>query len=96
MVLKPVFIPRFKAYYPNTITYQIDASPDLLPERMRARGQSEAEIATRMDVYEQEASEARLFADVVFSNDGVFEKTYSQVRDQICLDKEAYSAVQVI
>jgi guanylate kinase len=88
MVLKPVFIPRFKAHYPNTRVYQIDTSPEVLPERMRARGQSEDEIATRMLEYQSETAAARYFADVAFNNDGAFETTYRQVKAQIYLDAD--------
>jgi len=90
MVLKPVFIPKFKAYYPNTRVYQIEASLDVLPERMRARGQSETEIATRMGLYEQEVAAARHFADVIFDNNGPLAKTYGQVEAQIYLDRQTH------
>jgi len=96
MVLKPVFIPKFKAHYPNTRIYQIEASPEVLPQRMRMRGQSEEEIATRMEVYEHETAAARRFADVIFSNDGPFEEAYNQVSAQICLDREAYLSAKAI
>lgn len=92
MVLKPVFIPKFKAYYPNTRVYQIEASPEILPARMRARGQTEDEIATRMGLYEQEVAAARHFADVIFENDGPLVETYGQVRAQIYLDRQAHLA----
>jgi guanylate kinase len=94
MVLKPVFIPKFKAYYPNTRVYQIEASPEVLPGRMRTRGQSEAEIATRMKEYDKEVADARRFADAIFHNDGPLQETYRQVKAQIYLDRQTHLAEQ--
>ncbi|HZL08044.1 MAG TPA: hypothetical protein VFC50_02530 [Candidatus Dormibacteraeota bacterium] len=96
MVLKPVFIPRFKAYYRNTRVYQIDASPEVLPERMRARGQSEAEIATRMREYEHEVAAAHHFADVTFDNNGLLSDTCKQLETRIYLDREAHIVERMI
>lgn len=91
VVLKPVFMPVFLERYPGTRIYQIEASPVLLPRRMRDRGQSEEDIAVRMQHHTKEASDARRFADVVFTNNGPLEQTLEQVEVQIRADRAAHT-----
>lgn len=92
MVLKPVFIPTFISHFPATRIYQIEASPDLLPDRMRSRGQSQADIDERMRLHDAEAEAARKFAHVIFDNNGPLDSTYVQVEAQIRADRQAYDA----
>jgi ribose 1,5-bisphosphokinase len=94
MVLKPVFIPTFLDHFPMTRIYQIEASPEVLPERMKARGQSQEDIDERMAQHGTEASAARYFAHVIFNNDGPLEETLQQVEAQIQTDRESYEMEQ--
>lgn len=89
-VLKPVFIPKFIAHFPAARIYQIEASFDVVEDRMKARGQAREDIDRRLQVYESEAAEARSMADVVINNDGPLEQTVDQVRAQIVLDRHMY------
>lgn len=90
MVLKPVFIPAFLEHYPAARVYQIEAARDLLPGRMEARGQSQADIEERMRLHDSETKSARQFAHVVFSNDGAIEQTQLQVEAQIHADRQLH------
>lgn len=92
VVLKPVFMPVFIEHFPRARIYQIEASPDILPGRMRTRGQSQADIDERMRHHESEATSAGHFAHVVFNNDGPLERTFEQVGAQIYTDKELHEA----
>lgn len=92
VVLKPVFMPVFVEHFPNTRIYQIEASPVLLPARMRTRGQSDEDIKERMRHHTAEATEARRYAHVIFTNNGPLEQTLEQVKAQIKTDREAYNA----
>ncbi len=92
VVLKPVFMPVFIEHYPHARIYQMEASPILLPGRMRARGQSEEDIKRRMSHHATEAAAARRFAHVIFTNNGTFEETLRQVEAQIKADREAFDA----
>lgn len=92
MVLKPVFMSAFLRHFPATRIYQIEASQDLLPERMRARGQSQADIDARMLLHDSEARDARRFAHVIFDNNGPLDQTYVQVEAQIRADRQAFDA----
>lgn len=90
MVLKPVFIPVFLERFPVARIYQIEASPEVLPERMRTRGQSQEDIDERMVHHDSETSSARHFAHVIFNNDGPLEQTLQQVESQIRADRISY------
>jgi guanylate kinase len=92
MVLKPVFMPVFIERYSKARIYQIEASPIVLPGRMRERGQSEKDIAIRMQHHTAEASAARRFAHVIFNNNGPLERTLAEVESQIRADRAAYNA----
>ena len=92
MVLKPVFMPALIASYPFTRIYQIEASPSVLPGRMRARGQLQEDIGVRMTHYEAETMAARRFAHVIFNNDGSLEDTFRQVKQQIQADRQAHDS----
>jgi guanylate kinase len=95
VVLKPVFMPVFIEHYPHARIYQIEASPVLLPRRMRERGQSEEDIKERMKHHTSEATEARRFAHVIFTNNGPLEETLEKVEAQIKADREAHDAKQL-
>jgi guanylate kinase len=94
MVLKPVFMPVFLDHFPVARIYQIEASPEILPERMRARGQSQEDIDERMAHHASETSAARQFAHVIFNNNGPLEQTLQQVESQIQADRESYEMRQ--
>lgn len=94
IVLKPVFMPAFLEHFPHARVYQIEASADVLPLRMRARGQSQKDIDRRMELHESETIAARHFADVVFSNDGSLEETLQLVMSQIRADRQSHDARQ--
>lgn len=91
MVLKPLFMEKFLELFPATRIYQIEASPEILPERMRTRGQSEDDITRRMGLHEAESAEARRYAHAVFSNDAALELTVGMVEDQIAADRERHA-----
>lgn len=93
VVLKPVFMPLFLGYYTNARVYPIEASPILLPRRMRARGQSEEDITERMKHHTSEASAAKQFSDIPpFINNGPVKETLEKVELQIKADREAHNA----
>jgi len=83
IILKPIFMPAFLRQFPKARVCHIDASPEVLPERMRSRGQSEADIAERMALHAEESAAAKKFAHVSFLNNGPLEETLRQVRSQI-------------
>jgi guanylate kinase len=92
VVLKPIFMPKFVAHYPRTRIYQIDASKEVVPLRMSARGQSPQDIEERVRHHDKEAADAHRFAHVTFNNDGPLEETLLRVKHQIRRDREAYDA----
>ena len=83
MVLKPVFVPAFIAEYPLTRVIQIEASREVVPERMEARGQSRADIEERMRLHDAEVEDARRLAHVSFDNNGPLQETLRVVAAHI-------------
>jgi guanylate kinase len=83
MVLKPVFVPAFIAKYPLTHVIQIEASREVVPERMAARGQSQADIDERMRLHDGEVEASRRLAHASFDNNGPLQETLLQVADHI-------------
>lgn len=83
MVLKPVFVPAFIAEYPLTRVIQIEASREVVPERMEARGQSRADIDERMRLHDDEVEAARRLAHVSFDNNGPLQETLRVVAAHI-------------
>jgi guanylate kinase len=92
VVLKPVFMPVFIEHYPKVRIYQIEASPEVLPERMKARGQSQEDIDERMRQHAREAATARHFAHVVLNNDGSMDDTFKRVEAQVRADTALHEA----
>lgn len=87
IILKPIFIPSFLEHYPAARVYHIDASPTVLPQRMRARGQSEADIQDRMNRHAEEVAASERFAHVTFQNDGPLNEVVAAVTAQIVTDR---------
>lgn len=91
MVLKPVFIPAFLAYYRHARVYHIEASASVLPDRMRSRGQTEEDIAVRMRLHEEETAEAAELAHVTFDNNGSSDDMIQRVIAQMRADRIAFN-----
>lgn len=94
IVLKPLFIPAFIAYYPNARIHQIEAPEELIEGRMLARGQSKEDIAERKRLYPEEVREARRFAHATFTNDGSIQEMVETVIMHIRADRQAHDAAQ--
>ena len=95
MVLKPQFMPVMIEHFPRARIYQVEATTEVLPDRMRARGQSLEDIAARMGQHQAETEAARSFAHVIIDNNGPFELTLDQVQSRIRTDREAYDAQHI-
>ncbi len=91
MVLKPAFMTAALRHFPAARIYQIDASPDVLPERMKDRGQSQEDIDERMRHHNAETKAARRFAHMIFDNNGPLENTLVKVKAQIEADRQAHN-----
>ncbi|HVX57641.1 MAG TPA: AAA family ATPase [Candidatus Saccharimonadales bacterium] len=90
VVLKPVFMPVFLEHYPAARVYQVEASPEVLRERMQTRGQSAADIERRMQEHGSETAAAHQFAHVIFDNNGLLAETVERVAAQIRSDRAAH------
>jgi ribose 1,5-bisphosphokinase PhnN len=93
MVLKTKFIKDFKAHYPHTRIYQIEAWPERAYERMHQRGHdSTSDIMDRMRQYGRELDAGRLIAHHIFSNNGQLAHTVKRVAAQLRLDLALHDA----
>lgn len=90
IVLKPHFMPVFLEQYPHARVQAIEASKSLLRQRMRGRGQTEADIEERLRLHDAEAATSRHFADVVHVNDGPIDATPKAIAAQIRADRAAH------
>lgn len=94
LVLKPVFIEELLGGFPNMRVYQIEASPEVLMERMLQRGQSDSDIARRMEEQAAETLAGRALAHCIFNNDGPLLQTLNQLTEQIYLDNLLFAVGQ--
>jgi guanylate kinase len=90
MILKPSFIPVLLSHFPMARIYNIEASADVLPARMQARGQSWQDIEHRMSKHASEVTAARRLEHARFYNNGPLEETVELIRQQIRADRLAH------
>lgn len=87
IVLKPIFMPKFLAYYSNATIYLVNSPEEVLCERMRDRGQTEEDIKIRMQEYDLEMAEGLCYADATIDNNGTVEELLLKAIAQINADR---------
>ncbi|HEX3082753.1 MAG TPA: hypothetical protein VHQ86_05915 [Candidatus Saccharimonadia bacterium] len=68
VMVRAPFVARLREYYPGTVVYQLEASPEFARASVEARG--DTEVGTRLSGFEAEIAQGRALADRVFTNSG--------------------------
>jgi len=91
ILIKAVVAKPLLLQYPNARLYQVEASIDVLSERIRDRSRStEEDTDIRLKKAEEETQEGRLVAQRMFNNDGSIEDSLDQVIEAIKNDAAEY------